>query len=238
MNRLTFLLIPVLLLTETLGTARYEVRYKLGALDTRVVTAEITWEESSWNGIPAYYSAATLQTVPFFRLFLGSDYFAETYFSQSELKPLYFDNPFQKKGKTGKYEYLWREDGEIESTSTLGDQTVFQTFPNDGRTVDFLSLVHFLRFLDLDTAEEPLPVHILVSGKSYPGELLHLGEDTEKFPDMPAEKILLRLTERGLMENGSGNEIYIWRSSGPDRNILGLETDLSTGSMYARIYTN
>jgi hypothetical protein len=81
-------------------------------------------------------------------------------------------------------------------------------------------------------------VHILVSGKLYPGELLHLGEDLERFPDMPAEKLLLRLTERGLMENGSGNEIYIWRSSGPDRNILGLETNLSTGSMYARIYTN
>lgn len=237
MNRLTFLLIPVLLLTETLGTARYEVRYKLGSLDTRVVTAEITWEESSWNGIPAYYSAATLKTTPFFQMFLGKDYFAETYFSQSELKPLYFDNPFKKKGKDGKYEYLWK-DVEIESTSTLGDQTVFQTYPNDGRTVDFLSLVHFLRFLDLDTAKEPLPVHILISGKSYPGELLHLGEDSERFPDMPAEKLLLRLTERGLMENGSGNEIYIWRSSGPDRNILGLETNLSTGSMYARIYTN
>ncbi len=236
MNRLTYLLIPVLLLTETLGTARYEVRYKLGALDTRVVTAEITWEASSWNGTPAYYSAAMLQTTPIFRLFLGSDYFAETYFSQDELKPLYFDNPFQKKGKDGKYEYLWKEK-DIESTSTLGDQAVLQVFPNDGCTVDFLSLVHFLRFLDLDRAKEPLPVHILVSGKSYPGELVYQGEDSERFPDMPAHRFLLRLTERGLMENGSGNEVYIWRSMGPDRNILGLETELSTGSMYARIYT-
>ena len=236
MNRLTCLLIPVLLLTETLGTAHYEVCYKLGALNTRVVTVEITWEESSWNGIPAYYSAAMLQTTPFFRLFLSADYFAETYFSQSELKPLYFDNPFQKKGKSGNFEYVWK-DQEIESTSTLNDQVVFTTFPNDGNTVDFLSLVHFIRFLDLDTVKEPLPVHILVSGRSFPGTLLYLEPDNEKFPGMPAEKFLLHLTERGLMENGSGNEVYIWRSTGPDRNILGLETDLSTGSIYARIYT-
>ena len=234
MNRLTFLLIPVLLLTETLGTARYEVRYKLGALDTRVVTAEITWEESSWNGIPAYYSAATLKTTPFFQMFLGKDYFAETYFSQSELKPLYFDNPFKKKGKDGKYEYLWK-DVEIESTSTLGDQTVFQTYPNDGRTVDFLSLVHFIRFLDLSRMAEPLPMHIVISGKSYPAELVYLGEDLEKQPDTPCDKFLLKLSGHGLMEDKSGNEIYLWRSRGADRKMIALETDLSSGTMYARL---
>ena len=80
MNRLAYLLLPALLLTETLGQARYEVRYKLGLIDTRVVSAEITWEESTWNGIPAYYSAAIIETTPFFRLFLASNYFAETYF--------------------------------------------------------------------------------------------------------------------------------------------------------------
>ena len=238
MTRLAYLLLPVLLLSETLGTARYEVRYKLGAIDTRVVTAEITWEESSWNGIPAYYSAAILETTPFFRMFLSANYFAETYFSQDGLSPLYFDNPFQRKGKDGKYEYVFREDsGEIESTSTWGEKEVCTSFPHDGRTVDFLSLVHFVRFFDETQAEDPFPMHILVSGKSYPAELVYLGKDTEKQPGTTTDKFLLRLTERGLMENGSGNEVYLWRSCGPDRNILGLETELSTGSMYARLYT-
>jgi len=236
MNRLAYLLLPVLLLTETLGSANYEVRYKLGMLDTRVVTAEITWEESSWNGIPAYYSAAVIETTPFFRLFLASNYFAETYFSQDELKPLYFDNPFQHKGKDGMIEYVFRQDtGEIESTTTLGDKTEFQIFPNDGQTVDFLSLVHYIRFLDLSCMEEPLPMHILISGKSYPAELIYLGEDLEKHPGIPSDKFLLQLTEHGLMENKSGNEVYIWRSCGADRNIIALETDLSTGTMYARL---
>ena len=33
------------------------------------------------------------------------------------------------------------------------------------------------------------------------------------------------------MENGSGNEIHLWRSTGADRRLLGLEVPLSTGSM-------
>lgn len=236
MNRLAYLLLPALLLTETLGTARYEVRYKLGLLDTRVVTAEITWEESSWNGVPAYYSAAIIETTPFFRLFLASNYFAETYFSQDELLPLYFDNPFHHKGKDGKFEYLFRQDtGEIESTTTLGEKTEFQTFPHDGRTVDFLSLVHFIRFLDLSRMEEPLPLHVLISGKSYPAELVYLGEDLEKHPDTPSDKFLLKLIGHGLMEDKSGNEIYLWRSCGADRNLIALETALSSGTMYARL---
>ena len=37
MNRLAYLLLPALLLTETLGQARYEFRYKLGLIYTRVV---------------------------------------------------------------------------------------------------------------------------------------------------------------------------------------------------------
>ena len=238
MNLLACLLIPVILLSETLGSAHYEVRYKMGVIDTRVVTAEITWEESSWNGVPAYYSAAVIQTTPFFRMFLASDYFAETYFSQASLKPLYFDNPFQRKGKDGKYEYLFHQDnGEIESWATWGEKTDYTTFPNDGRTVDFLSLVHFIRFIDPSLAEKPLPMHILISGKSYPAELLYQGEDNEREPGMPAHKFLIRLTERGLMENGSGNEVYVWRSAGADRNIIGMSTELSTGSIYARIYT-
>lgn len=236
MNRLAYLLLPALLMTETLGTARYEVRYKLGLFDTRVVTAEITWEESSWNGIPAYYSAAIIETTPFFRLFLASNYFAETYFSQDGLMPLYFENPFQHKGKDCKFEYLFRQDtGEIESTTTRGDNTEFLTFPHDGRTVDFLSLVHFIRFLDLSRMAEPLPMHILISGKSYPAELVYLGEDLEKQPDTPCDKFLLKLSGHGLMEDKSGNEIYLWRSCRADRMMIALETDLSSGTMYARL---
>jgi hypothetical protein len=232
MTHLLYLLLPALIGLSSPDTTRYDVHYKLGAIDTRVVTAEITWEKSVWEEIPAWYSAAVLRTTPFFRMFLGKDYFSESYFSQSEMKPLYFDNPY----KNGRDEYIYRnETGEIESTITHKGRTEYATFPLDGRTMDFLTLVHFIRFLDLSLATEPMPMHILITGKSYPAEILHLGEDTDKFPDTPVDKILVRLTERGLMENGSGNEIYLWRSRSDDRTLLRLETVLGSGFMYAKI---
>ena len=73
MTQILYLLLPALIELASPDTTQYEVHYKLGALDTRVVTAEITWEQSVWEEIPAWYSAAVLRTTPFFRMFLGKD---------------------------------------------------------------------------------------------------------------------------------------------------------------------
>ena len=90
---------------EALGTVKYDVRYKRGKLDARVATATISWEESAWQGTPALHSAAVIRTTPLFKLFLGSDYFAEACFDRKDLSPLYFINPFKSGGKDGKYEF-------------------------------------------------------------------------------------------------------------------------------------
>ena len=237
MTRLFYLMLPCLLLLSEAVTTQYEVRYKLGSMNMRVVTLDISWEESEWNGEPAYHSVAVIQTVPFFRMFLGSYYYAECFFRSSDMAPIYFDNPFNAgTSKARRYEYYYHpEDETIESVSFHApDKTEFATFTYDGRTMDFLSLVHFIRFLDESQAKDPMPMHILVSGKSYPAELQYLGPDPEKLPDTPSEKFLLRLTGRGLMENGSGNVIYVWRSIS-DHTLLSLETALNTGSIQAMI---
>lgn len=235
MIRFAYLLLPLLLGLSTPEKINYDVRYILGDLNTRVITVEITWEESEWNEIPAYHSEAVLKTRPFFRLFLSPYYYAETYFNQDERKPLFFANPFKYKGKKATYEYVYREQ-EIESKSDLGSgPAIYTSFPNDNQTVDFLSLVFFIRFLDLEAAREPLPLHILISGKSFPAELQYLGQDPDKYLDTPADKFLLRMTERGLMENGSGHEVYIWRSISDNPVILGLETELSAGFMSVKM---
>ena len=101
--------------------------------------------------------------------------------------------------------------------------------------MDLLSLLHFVRFLDLTPDSAPIKMQILMAGKSRDARILYKGIDEEKFPGISAEKILLEMTEHGLMENGSGNEIYIWRSSGPDRRLLALETELSSGAMFVRL---
>jgi len=222
---------------EALGTVCYDVRYKLGGLATKVATATIGWEKSSWNGIPAFHSKAVVKPTPVFRLFISSDYLADTYFSQKSVAPLYFVNPFKHNGQDGRFEYVFEEGKKIiESTTVLGDQAPqCKEFPLDGRTMDLLSLLHFIRFLDLKDGKAPLGLNILMAGKSYAAQLSGLGSDPDKFPGQPAEHLLLRMTERGLMENGSGNEIHIWRAATADRRILGLEVDLSSGRMVCTV---
>ena len=78
-------------------------------------------------------------------------------------------------------------------------------------------------------------MHLMMGGKSYAARIVYQGSDTDKLPDLPAERILVKMTDHGLIENGSGNEIFLWRSSAPDRRILGLEVALSTGTMICRI---
>lgn len=234
MNRFAYILLPLLVSLSSLGTVQYDVWYKLGQLNTRVATADISWEEASWNGIPAYHSKALIQPTPFFRLFISSDYIAESWCRESDLVPLFFTNPF----KNGKCDYLYPqdEDDDIEATLVFGSkEPAYLYFPNDGKTMDLLTLLHFVRFVNQEQLSTPLQIHTLITGKSFPAELIYLGEDPDKIPGIPCENFLLRMTERGLMENGSGNEIYIWRSSGEDRRILCLETELSTGSMAVRI---
>ena len=80
-------------------------------------------------------------------------------------------------------------------------------------------------------------MHVLKAGLSVPATLSSQGRDTERFPDQASERFLLELKEKGLMENGSGNRIVVWRSTGSDRRLLGLEVGLGSGVMCVRVKT-
>ena len=220
---------------DALGTVSYEVRYKLGAMNAKVATATISFDPANREGTAAYHSHAVIRTSSIFRLFISSDYIVDTWISRSELQPLYFINPFKKGGKDGKFECIYRPDG-IDVINVVPPKTDERLIlPQDGRTMDLLTLLHFVRFVDLSTQARPMKLKVLMGGVAYPGVLTNKGKDTAGIPGMEAERFLLHLTERGLMENGSGNVIYIWRSTGPDHRLLGLEVALSTGTMSIRI---
>ena len=74
-------------------------------------------------------------------------------------------------------------------------------------------------------------MHLLIGGKSIRAALTNQGADSERFPGEQTERFFLKMYERGLMENGSGNAITVWRSTDGAHQILGLETDLGSGTM-------
>ena len=96
--------------------------------------------------------------------------------------------------------------------------------------MDLLSMLQYVRFLDLAKGQS-LSVHVLKGGQSVPAVLTNQGPDKERYPDRAAERFLLTMTGTGLMENGAGNKISVWRSSGSDRTLLALEVDLGSGIM-------
>ena len=78
-------------------------------------------------------------------------------------------------------------------------------------------------------------MHILKGGMSVPAVLTNQGLDAKRYPDRSAERFLLTMTGMGLMENGAGNKISVWRSTGSDRTLLALEVDLGSGIMSVSI---
>ena len=109
-----------------------------------------------------------------------------------------------------------------------------QTLPLDGKTMDMLSLLQYVRFQNFK-AGESRSLRLMMGANTVSATLNFQGADTERFPGVKAERFVLKMVERGLMENGSGSEITVWRSAGADRRILGLETALSSGVMVAAV---
>ena len=221
--------------SSALGTVSYEVRYRLGAMNAKVATATISLDPSVREDQAAFHSHALIRTSSIFRLFLSSDYVVDAWICQADLQPIYFINPFRKGGKDGKFECTYSRSG-IEVVTVMPPKGYeSKTLPQDGRTMDLLTLLHYVRFLEMPSSGKPLSLQVLMGGSAFPGVLTYEGTDAEHFPGQRTDRFLLHLTERGLMENGSGNEIHLWRSTGADRRLLGLEVPLSTGTMAVSI---
>lgn len=215
---------------EALGTVKYEIRYKWGAINAKVASIDLSLAPEKWENHQAYHSKAIIKTSAVFSLFIGADMTAESYIEQSDLQPLYFINPHKKGGKDVCFTFVYnRKSKKIESTFKGVKDTSEKTLPMDGKTYDLLSVITYVRFLD--ASKKNVDINLLLGDERYPGVLSYEGKDTEKFPGRETDRFVLRLTGRGVMENGSGNELTFWRSTGSDRNIVGLEAPINPGFM-------
>ena len=222
--------------SEALGAIQYEVRYKLNGLNTKVADATISLENGSWEQQAALHSHASIRAASIFRLFLNAEYIADAYFTPDTQEPLYAINPIKKGNKEGKFACTYDRKAKTVTSEFVKPPAdpVVETLPLDGRTMDMLSLLVYVRFQNIGAGTSQT-LHLLMGGRTVTATLTNQGADTERFPGVSTERFLLKMKERGLMENGSGNEITVWRTTGNDRRILGLETALSSGVMVATI---
>ncbi len=220
---------------SALGKAEYEVRYKYKLFNSKVATAVISLSKDKWEGRSAFHAKASIKASSVFRMFMGEEYVSDSYLTSSAT-PLYCINPLKKDKVTGKREYYYNSKSKtIESVLAWGDETPkSKVISQDGPTMELLSLIFFTRFYDFSSGEK-IKLHVLMNGRSYPATLCSEGIDNERFPGRKVERVLLEMTERGLMEDGSGNEITMWRSTGSDRTAFCLEVPLSSGLMTVMI---
>ena len=206
----------------SLGAVDYDVCYRLAGITTKVATATVTFVESEWDGKPAYHSLARIVTQPFFRLFLKAEYRAEAWYAKDDLKPLCFVHPFKEGNKEGLYEVSYEYGDHVARSSWAveGREPVRKTFEIQGGkpAMELLSALTFVRFHDFKDAPET--VTLIMPSKARDAGI-----------GMKDDHILLQISGNGVMENGSGNTLRFWRSPAPDRRILRLEADLSSGSL-------
>ena len=227
---------PAAVPAEALGSVEYEVRYILKGLNTKVADATITLEKDKWEQQDALHSHAEISASSIFRLFMAAEYIADAYLTTDCKEPYYSVNPIKKGKKEGKFECIYDNKSKTVSSEFAQPSVkpVSGTYPMDGYTMDLLSLLQYLRFQPVPEGK-PIEMHLLMRGKSEAATLTNQGQDHEKFPDQKAEKLFIKLIDTGLMENGSGNEITVWRSTEGSRQILGLEASLSSGKMSVSI---
>ena len=221
---------------EALGPVRYEVRYLLKGISTKVADATISLERGRWDQKDALHSHAEITASSIFRLFMASEYVADSYLTVDSREPVYSVNPIKKGKKEGKFECIYDQKSKTITSEFAppSEKPVSGTYPLDGLTMDLLSLVQYVRFHDFP-AGKTLNIHLLMKGRRVAATLVSQGVDKGKFPGKETERLFIKMVESGLMENGSGNEITVWRASDNSRRILGLETNLSSGTMSVSI---
>lgn len=204
-------------------TSMYEVRYILGDLNTKVAKATITTTPTMWEEKDAYKAEINIKVQPFFRLFLHAKYFVEAFVTRPGMQPLYYSTSSSKENAWCRYSegeegiVFWRHYKKKEPKTLI--------FPNDGRTMELVSMLYYVRTFDFKEGE-PCELKVLIGERALPATLTMEGIDTEKYPGHRAMFIRFVMLERGIMENGSGNEAYLWIDADGARIPLGLQVAL------------
>jgi len=204
-------------------TCVYEVRYILGDFNTKVAKATLTTTPTIWEEKDAYKAEISIKVQPFFRLFLHAKYFVEAFVTRPGMQPLYYSTSSSKENAWCRYSegeegiVFWRHYKKKEPKTLI--------FPNDGRTMELVSMLYYVRTFDFKEGE-PCELKVLIGERALPATLTMEGIDTEKYPGHRAMFIRFVMLERGIMENGSGNEAYLWIDADGSRIPLGLEVAL------------
>ena len=173
-----------------------------------------------WEGKEVNTLNISIRVKSIFRLFLKDEYAVEGQFTRPGMKPLYYYCPSSKgegwcrytEGEKGVY--YWRQ-------FDKKPEPEIYVYPNDGKTFELMSMLYFARVYPFREGV-PCEVKVILGGKLFPAVITWESTDTERYPGHTAQVLHLVFPERGLMENGSGNEATVWRDADGSQPVLYL----------------
>ena len=220
------------------GETRYVVHYTRGSIRAKMATATLTMDDGVWQEKPAYYASFSVRAANVFKLFMLNEYKVHMFLSKDDMHPYYYSFPHRKKGKQRHLEFFYKEK-EVESVLHIEDypEPVRQVFPADEHpTMDVASLSFFLRAIDpAGLKDNPLRVNLLLASVEVPADITYVGEDPFFWSGETTQHLMVKMLGRGLLENGSGDEIHVWVSPEPEHPMRGLEILLGKGSVTAKM---
>lgn len=219
----------------------FSVRYVWGILDSEVGKASATVAEAEGgSGVPLFHCIAEGRTSRFFDMFFKVRERFESWFRQSDMRPLASSRDTYEGGYEARNNYRWIRPGEqIEAdvyTTRLGDTSM--VLPGTECTFDLVSLFYFARNLDFSNYEENVkyPISFAIDDGIYNLYFIILGRETIKIRGVGkfrTIKFAARMVA-GEVFNGD-TDMYIWVTDDKNKVPVYFESPIKVGSVSGRI---
>ena len=93
----------------------------------------------------------------------------------------------------------------------------------------------FIRSLKPESLSSPFRFYVLMTQAKVPDDLYYMGMDSEFWPGKSLVHYKILMPQRGLMEDGSGNELHVWMEADGRKEMVGLDIKLSKAHVEARL---
>lgn len=219
----------------------FSVRYIWGILDSEVGEASASVSEGvAGDGTPIFHCVAQGRTSKLFDVFFKVRERFESWFRQSDMRPLASSRDTYEGGYEARNSYVWSRPSERISadvyTTRLGDTSL--VLAGTGCTFDLVSLFYFARNLDFDNYKENVkyPISFAIDDGIYNLYFIILGREKLKVRGMGTFntiKFAARMVA-GEVFNGE-TDMYIWVTDDRNRIPVYFESPIKVGAVSGRI---
>lgn len=225
---------------EAMGTSvQYDVRFVRGAFRAKMARATIGLNSALRDKKDAVSVSFSVRAVNLFRLLMKGEYNVTTFCERENAAPLYYTSLIKPKGRTLHHEIFYTGyPGVIKMTKTAvddGEKVLDIDFEQDGLSMDLASVYMFIRSLKPESLSSPFRFYVLMTQAKVPADLYYMGMDSEFWPGKSLVHYKILMPQRGLMEDGSGNELHVWMEADGRKEMVVLDIKLSKAHVEARL---